>query len=164
MYIYDEDMAIKARRRVSHVLAESGDTWSDFVSWRTTMFCRTYLPKAIDAFFEVEEHLNRADYEQQVSEGLASVLRKFKSSIETQQKLNEQYSNYEGTTHYKIYPENDVLHGFLSQGGLKSISKWSKAAEVFPEPPPVPEAPQLDLWGNPLPAADVVPAQGDDPN
>lgn len=152
-FYFVDEMNDIARSAVRRQLADSGDTWADFCHWGLKAWMLLYLPAVVDAFFAYEDDLSRELHEKDVTAQLSTALRAFKIDYDTEQGIYEEHEWYAAAVkHFKIYPENECLHGYLSKGCSK-MSKWCGRAEaVFPDvpvPDVVADAKATDIWGVP---------------
>jgi hypothetical protein len=133
-------------------LKQDGVKWVDFCRWDEQRWLEKILKVALEKFFEYEEDLPRDKCEPEVTEMLTNTFRSFKKKREAEERLYKEHQEVaEKSKHFKIYPENECLKGYLSGDCLK-ISKWCDAEAFFPhvQPPSMPSAnePARDLWGN----------------
>ena len=138
-YHFVGEMSDQARGILKRHLAEDNVTWAEFFKWDVARWVDEFLPVAVDAFFDYEDDLPRAEHEQVVTARLAEAFCSFKTALDVELRLYEEHQWYsEALRHYKIYPQNDCLEKYRGRD-CSHISKWSGRAEtVFPVVPPQP--------------------------
>jgi hypothetical protein len=150
-----EDAWYNTRVKLKKSLKEEGVPWADFCGWEEKRWLARLLPTAVDEFFEYEDDLPRNECESEVRKLLSSAFCSFKRNREATVLNNkENHEVAERAKHFKIYPENDCLHEYISSRDVAQLHQWcSKPEDVYPHIQKTPSSanePIVDLWGVPL--------------
>ena len=102
------------------------------------------LDPAVESFFEWNAEIEVAGLslvndEPAVRRGLEKVFSAFQKEFKKMHDyalLEKECGGFEHTKHFKIYPENPILHHYL-RGDCRCIGKDVYADGVYPIPPPI---------------------------
>ena len=108
--------------------------WEDLCKGEPAVWVETVLEKALNKFFLFHEELDRQQWEEEVKGKLEAVLYESILTLQDDMALYDKHSQIRKNTGlFKVYPENEYLQDFLSEGHISHVSEWAGVADgVFP--------------------------------